>query len=482
MDKIRLEQQTLETLQGNLNQMGSGLDEAAANIKKVDICKAAGGDIVAGMSGIRFQGLGQGLADEAVAQLISSLGVVTGKAADRSRDISQRVKEVVALMESTQNEVLGLINGEAVLTGQQVLLGNADAERQRTIMQVITQFDLVKPPEQHYSVQAADKLGGNWFYQFVEGTYAFLTGDWSHVKQTNSGCMSYWLESSLLACIDEDFELFSVDTPVDVISNYLDMLPPELQEALLKDWGLSDSTTKNFGVLFSTGKLLVGNVVGMVNNIRIFGSLNEEAAMSMAKAYQNSDDIRMQAVGNTLEGLASGSLVDRANYIMNDFSGDTAVGVGEIACYELAKGALEGAATKIGGGVTAGLAIGGAIADSTMNSGKTAELTNNMAYSTAAARTMYNAFQADYDAYKANPTPENLNKAMTSYQNYNRALSTTYDAYGEFAANNTDSMVGQLTASEMSKGADERAAQSADLYRGRASSVSQFQAQLNNPT
>lgn len=480
MDKIKLEQQTLESLQGALNRMGNGLDDAASKLKKIDISKPAGGDIFARLSAFRFSLLDLTLADEAVELVLKAIGVIAGMAANKTRDIGQRVQNVMTLMEGTEGEVAALI-GDAVCDPEGWHRREAEraaakaAERQAAIDRIVNQMKTASPPEKHFAITAADKLASDGFYQFAEGFYSLVTGDWENIGKSDATRTEFLMVSLLQSCAVDGFEPFDVGDLMGNTADVLGCLEEEQLAPLLKLFNIEGLPSEAVGPIASLSAVAAEDFVDYINQMRLINSLDESAVLSMADSYINSDNPCMQEVGHVVKELMEASPFERAQMITKTSSEEAEGDLGRTSTYEVVMTVL---------GVTAAapiekaIGISGAFNNITMNTGNNAELTNNMIYASEASRATYSTFQADLAAYEANPTDANLDKAMTSYQNYYRTMSISYDAYGAYVSNSEDSLAGQFFWDESAKNADNVADHAADNCRNLVTNMDKLRSEV----
>jgi len=396
--------------------------------------------------------------------------------------LSQLLERVSSMYQELEDQLSQVTAGE--LEDNEVKMPNGFTQEEQEIRaeqlrMIIYMLDHAFPPKELASYTTARKLQDDGFYQFAEGAYSFLTGDYQNMAQTDAGKSAYLFDNLLSGCLANDVELVTADTLLDVLQGVgIGFDITSIVAELMKAQKVGDAMGIA-GYVNSLSADAIDNLVSEINQVIILQNLDQDAARGMANAYLESDDPVMRDVGKSMNKLLDMGPVGQFAYIDARTAGAMGVDIVEdtvFAGLNYALGKIPGV-----GIITAPGSITSAGMDFAVNAGDYAGLTNNLIYAADAVDATYNSFQADYKAYQENPTDANLTKAVESYKAYQRSAANSMEAFGEYSKAATDSAIGKRTSSEKAKNVDEQAEFIADMLRNTTNDVDLHHTHYDHP-
>lgn len=212
MNKLLVDIQTYCTISSKLSALSSKLESLSAQLSGIELSQEAGSNLQLALSSIRFSLIGTSLADEIAELAIKRVARVTKSTAAEAADLRLRILSAVDMLESGEQELVARINDLCTDASEwEQRQGAASAvsawQQELDINHITKAFDLVSPPDGQPSITTAEKLRDNGVYQFWEGAYSAVTGDWSNMVQSDATREQYLIQSVLSSCTDANSAL-----------------------------------------------------------------------------------------------------------------------------------------------------------------------------------------------------------------------------------------------------------------------------------
>lgn len=451
MNKLLVDTQTYCTISSKLSALSSKLESLSAQLSSIDLSQEAGSTVQLTLSSIRFSLIGTSLADEIAGLAIKRVARAAKSTASEAAALRLRILSAVDMLESSEQELVAQISDLCTDAsewekrqggaGAASTLSATSSWSQDDLAEAIKWFNAVENPDDIPCIQSAESIRDDKTYQFLEGAYSAITGDWSNMAQSDATREQYLFNALLQSCADPDFTPWSAEAALhsdddeltDIIWNYF----------LGEDF-------ESFGTNPGADPTTVGmkEALNCINKLRLINSMDKSVALSMAEAYMRSGDESMQNAGQYLYKYLTSDIATQAAMLIEDKLISYANDKVQSNVYEMVTEAIPVEITATISATKEGL-------DFSMNTSDNASLTNNFIYAAEAARTMYDTFQSDYAAYQANPTDANLERAMSSYSAYQLTLSNVHTANADYLSNTEDSLAGKLLPSKSAQTAIE---------------------------
>jgi len=468
MDKIRIDTLCLDNLAVQFRRVGDELAEAAGTLNRITMEEKSGAQVHCAIPSVKLT-----LSDAYVyagktTELVRRFSSALSNTADAATRLNRRTRELTDIFMDCEHGIIRRINGISQTSASTGKATQAAQAKRDALDRTLKMLDNAVAPDQLPSVQNAEKLKKDWLYQGGEWFYSILTGDVQNAGASQETRMKYLFDSLLAGCMDEEVPFIqAMDITGDFITAIADKTGLDVSVvqmiAEVVDVGELSGVADKVGGIAGYTSIAVENFVNYVNQMVVLNTMNEDAARSMAAAYQNASDPSMQAVGRAVENLLNSSMAEKVVFMTGKHATSTEIDLGEKVAYDVIKKALGG---NLAGRVWTGTAdITGAVVDGAVNAGDYAERSNALIYSSDAVQAMYDGFQRDYDAYKSNPTDDNLSRAVESYKAYKRTIANSFDAMADYTQTATDSVVGRLISSDSARNADEIARSAAAHHR-----------------
>lgn len=482
-DKIRVNTDTLSTLSKSLNQLSRKLADASDDLSNLHMNLTTSMHKIRSSS-CRLSGwanvtsIGTGTTSSVTRHYRTTLDAYAQKVASLSK-VLERVSSMYQELEDQLSQVTEGEMAESDVKMPGTFTQEELEIRAEQLRLMLYNLDHAYAPTELPSYTTARKLQNDGGYQFAEGLYSFLTGDYQNMAQTDAGKSAYLFDNILSGCLANDVELVTADTLLDILLGTNMVIDATGIVAEIIDANKLGDITALAGYIDSLASDVVDNLVAEINQVIILQNLDQDAARGMANAYLNSDDPVMRDVGKSMNGLLNMNPAQQFLYIDARTFGSFSADVVEDTVYA----GLNYALGQIPGvGIITGVAsITSAGMDFTVNAGDYAGLTNNLIYAADAMDATYKSFQDDYNAYKNDPTDANLAKVVESYKAYQRSAANSMEAFGEYTRTSTDSVIGKHTSSDKAKNVDEQADFIAGMLRNTTKDVDMYQKHYDNP-
>lgn len=214
MNKLLVDTQTYCTISSKLSALSSKLESLSAQLSSIDLSQEAGSTVQLTLSSIRFSLIGTSLADEIAELAIKRVARAAKSTASEAAALRLRILSAVDMLESSEQELVAQISDLCTDTSEwekrQGAAGAVSATSswsQSDLDEAIKWFNAVENPSDIPCIRSAESIRDDKTYQFLEGAYSAITGDWSNMAQSDATRKQYLIQSMLSSCTDDNSTL-----------------------------------------------------------------------------------------------------------------------------------------------------------------------------------------------------------------------------------------------------------------------------------